>query len=101
MRFKVAAAAIATEVNASAVGECGLGRIRRCGLHMDDGTVNVRVKDGAHIIKVVMFVFEVLAGPGSCSASCREVGRYGPVLKTNARDDGVVQKRELFCLEGD
>ena len=68
---------------------------------MDDGTVNIRVKDGAHIIKVVMLVFEVLAGPRFCSASCREVGRYGPVLKTNARDGGIVQKSELFCLEGD
>ena len=93
--------AVAAKIDTRAVDERGLGRIGRRCLHMHDCTPGIRAKDCLDIVKIVVLVFEVVAGPRVRIASGRKVGGYRTVFKANARDDGAVRKIKIFRFEHD
>ena len=68
---------------------------------MYDCNPGIRAKDCLGIVEIVVFVFEIVAGPRVRIASGRKVGRYRTVFKSNARDAGAVRKIKLFRFERD
>ena len=101
MCLEFIATAVAAKIDTCAVDECGLGRIGRRCLHIHDCTPGVRAKDCLGIVKIVVLVFEIIAGPRARIASSRKVGSYRTVFKANARDDGTVRKVKLFRFKCD
>ena len=71
---------------------------RRC-LHVHDCTPSVCTKDCFGIVKVVVLIFEIIAGPRIRIASSRKVGGHRTVFNANARYDGIDGKIELMCLK--
>ena len=66
---------------------------------MHDCAPSVCAKDCFGIVKVVVLIFEIIAGPRIRIASSRKVGGYRTVFNSNARYDGIGCKVELFRLE--
>ena len=66
---------------------------------MHDCAPSVCTKDCFGIVKVVVLIFEIIAGPRIRIASSRKVGGYRTVFNSNARYDGIGCKVELFRLE--
>ena len=71
---------------------------RRC-LHVHDCAPSICAKDCFGIVKVVVLIFEIIAGPRIRIASSRKVGGYRTVFNANARHDGIGCKVEFFRLE--
>ena len=101
MRLEFIATAVAAKIDARAVDKRGLGRIGRRRLHMHDCASDIRVKGRLGIVKIVVLVFQVIPGPRARLASGCKVGGYRTVFKTDARDDDVVSKINLFRIERD
>ena len=76
-----------------------MGRISRRCLHVYDCAPSVCAKDCFGIVKVVVLIFEIIAGPRIRIASSRKVGGYRTVFNSNACYDGIGCKVELFRLE--
>ena len=68
---------------------------------MHDCASGIRAKGRLDIVKIVVLVFKVIPGPRARLASGCKVGGYRTVFKTDARDDGVVCKINLFRIERD